>query len=94
MLRSASRLVKELTTRQERELMRQASASLALLERNRQMVDIGAYQSGANPALDAALAMAPRLDAWLRQDADAPESRAQAYAALAAILGRQEEDGV
>lgn len=93
-LRSASRLVKELTTRQERELMRQASASLALLERNRQMVDIGAYQSGANPALDAALAMAPRLDAWLRQDADAPESRAQAYAALAAILGRQEEDGV
>jgi flagellum-specific ATP synthase len=93
-LRSASRLVKELTTRQERELMRQASASLALLERNRQMVDIGAYQSGANPALDAALAMAPRLDAWLRQDADAPESRVQAYAALAAILGRQEEDGV
>ena len=59
-----------------------------------QMVDIGAYQSGANPALDAALAMAPRLDSWLRQDADAPESRSQAYTALAAILGRQEEEGV
>lgn len=86
MLRSASRLVSELTSKDERALMVQASACLALLDRNRQMVDIGAYQAGSNPVLDAALAVAPELDAWLRQDTDAPDSRDGAFAALADVL--------
>lgn len=85
-LRSASRLVSELTSKDERALMVQASACLALLDRNRQMVDIGAYQAGSNPVLDAALAVAPELDAWLRQDTDAPDSRDGAFAALADVL--------
>ncbi len=85
-LRSASRLAGELATKPERALMSQASASLALLERNRQMVDIGAYQAGTNPVLDAALALAPALDAWLRQATDAPDTRQGAYEALASIV--------
>ncbi|WP_313460392.1 FliI/YscN family ATPase [Achromobacter sp.] len=85
-LRSASRLVSELTSKDERALMVQASACLALLDRNRQMVDIGAYQAGSNPVLDAALAVAPELDTWLRQDTDAPDSRDGAFAALADVL--------
>jgi len=85
-LRSASRLVSELTTKEERAAMVQASACLALLDRNRQMVDIGAYQAGSNPVLDAALAVAPELDKWLRQDTDAPDTRAGAFAALADVI--------
>lgn len=91
-LRSASRLVSELTTKEERAAMVRASACLALLERNRQMVDIGAYQAGSNPELDAALAIAPALDEWLRQDTDAPDTRASAFAALADVLGMLHRD--
>lgn len=85
-LRSASRLAGELTSKPERTLVAQVAGSLALLERNRQMVDIGAYQAGANPVLDAALSLAPALDGWLRQDTDAPDTRRGAYEALAAIM--------
>ena len=56
------------------------------------MVDIGAYQAGTNPALDAALALAPALDGWLRQETDAPDTRRGAFEALAAIVaGGQRE---
>lgn len=85
-LRSASRLVSELTSKEERDLMVQASACLALLDRNRQMVDIGAYQAGSNPILDAALSVAPELDAWLQQETDAPATRNGAFASLADVL--------
>lgn len=91
-LRSASRLVSELTSKEERASMVQASACLALLDRNRQMVDIGAYQAGSNPVLDAALAVAPDLDGWLRQDTDAPDTRGGAFAALADVLGKLQKD--
>lgn len=92
-LRSASRLVSELTTKEERALLVQASACLALLERNRQMVDIGAYQAGSNPILDAALAVAPQLEAWLRQDTDRPDTRDGAFASLGEALKAEQEAG-
>ncbi|QVQ29851.1 FliI/YscN family ATPase [Achromobacter deleyi] len=91
-LRSASRLVSELTSKDERTAMAQALACLALLDRNRQVVDIGAYQAGSNPVLDAALAAAPALDGWLRQDTDAPDTRGSAFAALADVLRKLQKD--
>lgn len=66
-LKSASRLLPELATSQERDVVADAVRTIALLERNRAMVELGAYESGANAELDAALACQPRLDAWLRQ---------------------------
>lgn len=91
-LRSASRLVSELTNKDERAAMTQALACLALLDRNRQVVDIGAYQAGSNPVLDAALAVAPALDGWLRQDTDAPDTRSSAFTALADVLRKLQKD--
>ena len=67
-LRSASRLLPDLTSNEERELIADAIKCLALLDRNRQLVDIGAYEAGANPELDRALQLAPALQQWLRQD--------------------------
>lgn len=66
-LRSASRLLPDLTTKEEQELISDAIKCLALLDRNRQLVDIGAYEKGANPELDRALLLAPDLQLWLRQ---------------------------
>ena len=66
-LKSASRLLQELTTPEERELIHEAIRVLALLDRNRQMVELGAYEKGTNPQLDAALATRDLLQDWMRQ---------------------------
>lgn len=66
-LKSASRLLPDLTTVEERLVIQEAVRVLALLERNRQMVELGAYEHGANPDLDAALACLQQLQVWLRQ---------------------------
>jgi flagellum-specific ATP synthase len=84
-LRSASRLLPDLTTPQERELISDAVRHLALLERNRQLVDIGAYEKGMNPELDQALLLAPGLKQWLGQ-AEGGISRSQAMGELRRLL--------
>lgn len=84
-LRSASRLLPDLTTPQERELISDAVRHLALLDRNRQLVDIGAYEKGMNPELDQALLLAPGLKQWLSQ-AEGGISRSQAMGELRKLL--------
>lgn len=84
-LQSASRLLPDLTSPQERELITTAIQQLALLEENRQLVDIGAYEAGSNPALDRALQQAPALRRWLcQQEGGVP--RSEALKSLRAIL--------
>jgi flagellum-specific ATP synthase len=84
-LRSASRLLTELTDSAERELIREAVRVLELLERNRQMVELGAYERGTNPILDAALGVQTELEGWLRQNGGG-EPRQESLEALRAIL--------
>ena len=69
LLRSVSRLLQDLATPEERELVHEAVRVLALLDRNRQMVELGAYERGTNPELDAALATREMLLDWMRQSA-------------------------
>ncbi len=84
-LKSASRLLPDLTNDAERALVSQSIHLLALLDRNRQMVELGAYERGSNPELDAALLRKPKLQAWLRQSTGGIP-RADALAELAAAL--------
>jgi flagellum-specific ATP synthase len=82
LLKSVSRLLPDLTTAAERGLAQETVRVLALLERNRQIVELGAYESGSNPELDAALASQEFLQAWLRQ-AEGGLSRAHSMELLA-----------
>lgn len=84
-LQSTSRLMPDLAKAQERETAARVVRHLAVLERNRQLVELGAYVAGSNPALDAAIAVEPRLFAWLRQD-DGGASRAQALRQLDQLM--------
>jgi flagellum-specific ATP synthase len=68
-LQSVSRLMGDLASADERQLAAEAVRHLSVLERSRELVDLGAHVPGASPALDAALALESRLSAWLRQDA-------------------------
>lgn len=84
-LRSVSRLLQELADAGERALVEKAIAHLAVLERHRHLVELGAYVRGANAALDAALALEGPLFAWLRQDTGGC-ARGEALRQLAQVL--------
>ena len=88
-LQSTSRLFADLSSAEDRALAATVTESLALYERNRQMVDIGAYKAGANPNLDRVLESMPALERVLRQDASQAVKRAEAIAALRAATRRK-----
>lgn len=88
-LKSASRLMSDLASAPERSMAGAAIRHLAALEKNRQLVDLGAYVRGSNPSLDAALAAEASLSAWLRQDAGGVP-RADAVAQLQRALAKGE----
>jgi flagellum-specific ATP synthase len=81
-LQSASRLVPQLTSSDERATMTAAVELLATYERNRQMLDMGAYRAGSNPAIDRAVQAFPHLRAFLRQSVNEVSTRAQALGRL------------
>lgn len=67
LLRSVSRLLPDLATEAERSLVREVIKVLALMDRNHQMVELGAYERGSNPELDTVLASWDELQDWLKQ---------------------------
>lgn len=87
-LQSASRLLADLTTPEVAGLVQRAVQTLSLLERNRQMVEIGAYVHGSHPALDQALHAERALTAFLRQQ-EGGVGRNAALAMLADALREQ-----
>ncbi|MDP9992360.1 flagellum-specific ATP synthase [Variovorax boronicumulans] len=84
-LKSVSRLMPELADKEQRALAVSAVQQLAVLERNRQMIDIGAYEKGSSPELDRAIELEPGLQAWLRQSTGGV-SRAEAIQGLRDVL--------
>lgn len=84
-LQSASRLLPDLAGAAEREQVLAVRRVLSLLERNRPMVEIGAHVPGVNGELDHALALEPKLLAFLSQR-EGGVSRAAAVQQLAAVL--------
>lgn len=81
LLKSASRLLPDLANVEDRSTAQEVIRVLALLDRNRQMVELGAYEAGSNPQLDAALACQAQLQQWLCQ-AEGGVSRAKSMQEL------------
>jgi len=85
-LRSASRLMPDLVSGEVRALALGATKVLAQLDRNRQLVDIGAYVRGTNAELDRALAVEPALLEFLKQS-EGGADRAASLRSLTAVMG-------
>lgn len=87
-LRSLSRTASGCCTPQETALVVRARAILALYADMADLVRLGAYRPGADPAVDEAVTLAPRIEAALRQNigelASLPESFARLQTALEA----------
>lgn len=85
-LRSLSRTVPGCLQAPEAAAASEARRQLALAAEMADMVRLGAYRAGTDPATDRALALAPRIETLLRQAKDDATPIDQAFAQLAAIL--------
>ena len=70
-LQSVSRLAPRLCTPEQREAVLRLRDALATHQRSEDLINLGAYVSGANPKLDAAIRLRPQLLDFLKQDAAA-----------------------
>lgn len=85
-LESISRLMNDVASPAHREAAGQIRDAMAVYRRNRDLVQVGAYVAGTNPALDRALAIQDPLNKFLRQEIAASTSIEQATAQLQAVL--------
>ncbi|EFH09332.1 FliI/YscN family ATPase, partial [Teichococcus cervicalis] len=86
-LRSLSRTVPGCLEPEEREVMQRARRLLSLQADMAELVRLGAYRAGTDPAVDEALRLAPRIEAFLRQRKDEPlMTTAESFAALAEAM--------
>lgn len=85
-LESVSRLVRDVCTPEEVELAAKAREHLALYRKNEDLISIGAYQKGANAALDQAVALHEPLRNFLRQGLHEHTPRAESFKLLRKIL--------
>jgi FliI/YscN family ATPase len=67
-LNSVSRVMPALTTREHIQLASFARKNLAVYEKVRDLVNIGAYVKGSDPEVDTALLVMPDLNRFLQQD--------------------------
>ena len=85
--RSISRVMNAVAPREQIEAARRARAMLAKVNKARDLIQLGAYQSGHDTDLDQALALHPKLVALLQQDMHERASIAQSRTLLCRLLG-------
>jgi flagellum-specific ATP synthase len=93
-LQSVSRLIGEIVSPELRDAGQQLRAALAAHREKEDLISIGAYQSGTDPVVDAAIALRPQIDSFLRQAVAEPSSLEGADARLLALAaGLAEQAG-
>ncbi len=85
-LASSSRVAPQVTSPQQREVATAVRRLLAVHERARDLIEVGAYQSGADAEIDAAIAVMPELDRFRRQDRHEVTPAAAAWSTLAGLM--------
>jgi flagellum-specific ATP synthase len=86
-LKSVSRTLPGAHSDQELALMRAAKQHLSTYADMEEMIRLGAYKRGANAGVDAAIAIAPKIEALLTQDKHDRAERHETFTRLAQILG-------
>jgi flagellar biosynthesis/type III secretory pathway ATPase len=87
-LASLSRVMPSVTAKTQRAHAERARALLAAYEEKRDLIALGAYAKGTDARLDQAIAAAPDLERFLRQDASALEASPGTLQALKSIAER------
>lgn len=87
-LESISRVATKVIDSDQRERATTLRSVLAARRAVRDLIDVGAYQPGADPLVDAALAHADAIDAFLRQGVGEPAPAAESWRRLGDLTQR------
>lgn len=85
-LKSISRTMPGCHEPHERQIVTNARQTLSAYANMEELIRIGAYRTGADPAVDRAIALNPQLEAFLGQDKDEVTSLDESFELLAQIL--------
>ena len=81
-MHSISRLASKLAGPEQLAAAVKIRSAISSYEESKDLIELGAYTSGTNPALDTAIRMRPEINAFLRQDVSAGFSLAEGWAGL------------
>jgi flagellum-specific ATP synthase len=84
-LQSVSRLTSRIATKQQQQDALTLRQSMALYQQSEDLIRLGAYSPGSDPALDAAIRVRPSLMTFLRQRPDEAGPFEETLAGLAAL---------
>lgn len=87
-LRSVSRTMPKCNAPDEAAEIAEARTLIATYEGMAEMIRLGAYRTGSDPAVDRAIQLYPLLEGYLAQDIEEPANFATAFAQLTDILGQ------
>lgn len=90
-LSSLSRVMPSVTRKSQQVAAQRARALLAAYEEKRDLIALGAYSKGSDQRLDQAIAAAPELERFLRQEASSIEPFTTTTQNLEAIAARHPE---
>jgi flagellum-specific ATP synthase len=85
--RSISRTMPDCNNEAENALVNRAKSLIATYEDMAEMIRLGAYREGSDPAVDEAIRFREPLERFLAQDKDERCTLAESYARLAEVLG-------
>jgi len=85
-LKSISRTLPGCQFPEERTVVREARQSLSAYSNMEELIRIGAYRAGADPQIDRAIQLNPKLEAFLSQDKDERSSLEDGFSQLQMIL--------
>jgi FliI/YscN family ATPase len=87
-MNSVSRLQSQLSSPGQLAAARKIREALAVYEESKDLIELGAYAAGSNPALDAAVRGRPEITGFLRQDTSADAPFAEGCAQMTAIAAK------
>jgi flagellum-specific ATP synthase len=90
-LESVSRLNRDLLTPEQLKLAVAARESLATYRKNQDLINIGAYPAGSNPAIDLSIRLHEPLNRFLRQNVNEGFPTAQSWKLLTGTLSTPPE---
>jgi flagellum-specific ATP synthase len=92
-LRSVSRTMPACNPPEEQALITEARRSLSLYDDMEELIRLGAYKSGNDPALDRAIQLQPALEAFLGQGRTEQTDLGTSFAELRAVLKSGQAEG-
>ncbi|MEW6167218.1 MAG: flagellar protein export ATPase FliI [Pseudomonadota bacterium] len=89
---SISRVMQAIVAPEQMQRARMLRALFSAYQRNRDLINIGAYQKGADPRVDAAIAKWPQIEEFLRQSVDRSADLNTSQRALAELVAPAQGD--